>query len=67
MRPAASGDEVAVVVGDLDAEAAKALRWRSTGRGPKAQPPGIEMRASPARPSSAPITTKLARILLTSR
>ena len=31
-------------------------RWRFTGRGPQAQPPGMETRASPMEASSGPST-----------
>jgi hypothetical protein len=43
-----------------------ALRCRSTGRVPMAQPPGMETRAPPQRATSGPSTQKLARMRLTS-
>src|SRR5437667_5791698 len=42
------------------------LRWRSTGRAPMAQPPGVETRAWPKRARSGPSTRKEARIVFTS-
>src|SRR5438876_3925158 len=42
------------------------LRWRSTGRAPMAQPPGVETRAWPKRARSGPSTRKEARTAFTS-
>ena len=45
--------------------ASKPLRWRSIGRLPIVQPPGIETFAWPLRARIGPSTTIDARILLT--
>ena len=39
--------------------------WRSMGRPPMAQPPGMATRAMPVRAMSGPSTSELARMVLT--
>ena len=51
---------------DVAPSFSSAMRRRSTGRVPMAQPPGSETRASPMRASSGATTQKLARIFETS-
>jgi hypothetical protein len=64
--PGAPGDHVAASIRSR-AEASSAMRCRSTGRVPMAQPPGSDTRAWPQRASSGPSTQKLARMRETSR